>query len=278
MHLFYFSMRKSLLTLSILIFGFSISYSIENYPAGARSRALSNAFISVSDVWSTFHNQAGIARIQTLSAGFYYESRFMVDELSLAAGTLIQPTKSGNFGVAFYQFGKGSFKENKIGLSYAMNLSERFSAGIQLDYFSQRFPEDERSKGFVTFEAGAVYSPNNKLFLGAHVFNPILSGIETPEGKQKTPAVFRFGGHYRFDEMLMLIAEIQKDTENPVSIKTGIEFSLVQNLALRFGVSGKPFNYTAGLGYKIGKVTTDIAFGYHGNLGITPAVSLQFEL
>lgn len=278
MHLFYFGMRKSCLTLSILIFGFSISYSIENYPAGARSRALSNAFISVSDIWSNFHNQAGIAGIKSISAGFYYESRFMVDELSLAAGTLILPTKTGNFGIAFYQFGKGSFKENKIGLSYALPLTEKLSAGIQLDYFSQRFPENERSKGFVTFEAGAVYSPNKKLYLGAHVFNPISAGIETAEGKQKIPAVFRLGGHYQFDEMVMLITEVQKETGHPFSVKSGIEFSPVRNLSLRFGVSGKLFSYTAGMGYKFGKITTDIAFGYHGNLGITPVVSIQFEL
>lgn len=278
MHLFYFSMRKSCLTLSILIFGFSISYSIENYPAGARSRALSNAFISVTDAWSTFHNQAGIAGLENISAGFYYESRFMIDELSLAAETLILPTKSGNFGIGFSQFGKGSFKENKFGLSYALALSEKLSAGIQLDYFSQRFPENDRSKGTATFETGFIYSPNKKLFLGAHVFNPISAGIDTPEGKQKMPAVIRFGGHYQFDEMVMLIAEIQKDTENPLSVKSGIEFSPVRNLALRFGVSGKPFSYTAGIGYKFGKINTDIGFGYHGNLGITPAVSIQFEL
>ncbi len=271
-------MRKSCLTLSILILGFSVSYSIENYPAGARSRALSNAFISISDVWSTFHNQAGIAGINHGSAGFYYESRFMVDELSLAAGSVILPTKSGNFGIAFSQFGKGSFKENKYGLSYALILSKKLNAGIQFDYFSQRFPENDRLKGCATFEAGVIYKPTQKLFFGAHIFNPVLNGIETLEGKQKMPAVFRIGGHYQFNEMAMLIFETEKDTENPLVIKTGAEFSPVRDLFLRFGVSGKPFTYTAGIGYRIGKITTDIGFGYHGNLGITPAVSIQFEL
>ncbi len=271
-------MKKRICILILSVFVFVNSYAIENYPAGARSRALSNAFISVSDVWSTFHNQAGIAGIQNISAGFYYESRFMVDELSLAAGTFILPTKSGNFGIGFFQFGKGSFKENQFGLSYSKALSEKLSAGIQLDYFSQQFPENERSKGFATFETGIIYSPNKKLFLGAHVFNPILGGIETLEGKQKMPAVIRIGGHYKFDEMVMVILEVQKDTENAASVKSGIEFLPVRNLALRFGVSGKPFSYTAGIGYRFGKISTDIGFGYHGNLGITPAVSVQFEL
>jgi hypothetical protein len=61
-------------------------------------------------------------------------------------------------------------------------------------------------------------------------------------------------------------------------IKSGLEFSPVKNFALRFGVSGKPVNYSAGIGFQTGKIVTDIGFSYHGNLGLTPSVSIQFIL
>lgn len=275
---FCYIMKKPLLTFLLIFYGFSKLTAIENYPSGARSLALSHAFVSISDTWSTFHNQAGLANFETISIGFFYESIFNLDELSLAAGSFILPVKSGTFGLSFFQFGKGTFKENKIGLAFAKQLSDKLSAAIQLDYLSQILPENERSKGFATFECGFIYSPTKDLYLGAHVFNPILSGIETPYGKQKMPAVFRIGGHYQFDETVLITVETQKDTNNPFIIKTGIEFSPAQNLALRFGVSGKPVNYTAGIGYRIGKISTDIGFGYHGNLGFTPSVSIQYHL
>ncbi len=271
-------MKKKLTFLIFWIFAATFSYAIENHPAGARSLALSNAFVSVSDIWSTFHNQAGLAGFSQLSGGIYYESRFSVDLLSLAAGTLVLPTKSGNFGLSFFQFGKGSFKENKVGLAFAKQLGDTFSAAVQLDYLSQTFPENERSRGFATFELGVIYKPTEKLFLGTHVFNPIYGGIETLNGKQKMPVVIRIGGHYQFDEKILWIVETQKNSEHPFVLKTGIEFSPVQNLFLRFGVSGKPVNYTSGIGYRVGKVSTDIAFSYHANLGVTPSVSLQIEL
>ena len=271
-------MKKKLAFLIFSIFTSTFSYAIENHAVGARPLALSNAFVSVSDVWSTFHNQAGLASFDKLSAAVYYESRFSVDELSLAAGTFVLPTKSGNFGLSFFQFGKGSFKENKVALAFAKQLGETLSAAVQFDYLSQVFPENERANGFATFEAGIIYSPTGKLFLGTHIFNPISGGIETPNGKQKMPAVCRIGGHYQFDETILLIVEAQKDSENPILLKTGLEFSPVKNLFLRFGVSGLPVNYTAGIGYRVGKISTDIAFSYHGNLGLTPAVSLQIEL
>lgn len=250
----------------------------ENHPAGARARALSNAFVSISDTWNTFHNQAGLAGLKNYSAGFFYESRFMVEELSFAAGTVVIPVKAGTFGFGFSQFGKGSFKEHKAGLAFSKRLTKKLDAAIQLDYFSQQFPENENATGFATFEAGVIYAAKENLFIGAHVFNPVKGGIKTAEGLQKMPVIFRLGGHYQFPKMVLLILETEKNGKNPFVIKSGIEFIPAKNLSLRFGVSGKPVNYTAGVGFQAGKVHMDIAFGYHGNLGLTPSVSIQINL
>lgn len=271
-------MKKTFITLLCVLSGFLNVLALENQTAGSRSLSLSNAFVSVADTWSTFHNQAGIAGFESVSAGIFYESRFAIEELKQTAGTFIFPVHSGAFGFSFSQFGKGSFKENKIGLAFAKTLSEKFRAAIQLDYLSQLFPENREAKGFATFEAGIIYSPTKQLFFGAHIFNPFEGGIETPEGRQKMPATFRIGGHYQFDESLLWIVEAQKDTKNPFLLKTGIEFSPVKNFFLRFGISGKPVNYTSGIGYRFGKITTDIAFSYHGTLGITPSISLHIEI
>lgn len=270
-------MKKPLLTAVILLIVINLE-ATENYLAGAKARSLSNAFVSVSDTWNTFHNQAGLAGLETFSAGFFYESRFMVEELSFVATSIVLPIKAGTFGFSFSQFGKGTYKQHKAGLAFSKRLMQNLNASLQLDYFSQQFPENEKAYGFATFEVGLVYSATEELIFGAHIFNPIQAGIRTPEGLQKMPFVFRIGGHYQFQDMVMLILETEKSGSNPLLIKSGIEFSPVEFLALRVGVSGKPVNYTAGIGFKTGKITTDIGFSYHGNLGFTPSVSIQFNL
>lgn len=252
-------------------------HAFENYPVGARSLALSHASVSFSDVWAAFHNQAGLSDFKSISTGFFYESRFGIDELSLTAGSVVLPVKPGSFALSFFQFGKGTFKENKFGLAFSRGFSEKWSAGIQLDYFLQTFPENERSYGFATFEGGLLFHPSESFTLGAHVFNPVSGGIETPAGKNEMPVVFRIGGNYWFDKMLMVAFETEKDNQNPFLVKTGVEFWPVENFAMRLGVSGKPFKYTAGIGYRIGSFSADAGFGYHGNLGITPSVSIQFN-
>lgn len=253
-------------------------FASDNYLAGARSLALSHASVSFSDSWAAFHNQAGIAWVSDLTTGFYFESRFGLDELSLAAGILIMPTGQGAFAVSLYQFGKGTFRENKYGLAYARQLSGRWSAGLQLDFFSQLFPENGNSQGFATFEGGVIFNQSEKLHLGIHVFNPVHGGFDSTFGKLEMPLVIRGGGHYAFDETVLGAFEVAKDDLNPAVIKTGIEFLPADNFALRIGVSGKPFIYTAGFGYKAGPLSADIGFGYHGNLGITPSLSVQIEL
>jgi hypothetical protein len=271
-------MRKPFLTVFFLLFLILKLEAIENNFAGARAMALSNAFVSVPDPWNTFHNQAGLTGVENFSTGFFYESRFMIDELSHVAGTFVAPLKAGTFGFSFSQFGKGTYKEHKLGLAFAKRLTNKLNAAIQLDYLSTRFPENENAFGFATFEAGVVYAANDNLFFGAHVFNPISNGFDLPEETQKMPVVIRVGGHYQFAKMVLVTFETEKNIENPFLFKTGIEFSPVKNLALRFGVSGKPLKYTAGIGYTVGKISTDIGFGYHGNLGLTPAVSIQIAL
>ncbi len=271
-------MKKPFLTVTIIFLFILKPEASENRPAGARARALSNAFVSVSDPWSTFHNQAGLAVLRNYSAGVFYESVFLIEELSFVAGTFIAPVKAGTFGFSFSQFGKETYREQKTGLAFAKSLSKNLNAAIQLDYFSKHLPENERAFGFATFEAGLVYTVKNNLVLGAHVVNPVSNGFHLPAGIQKMPVSLRFGGHYQFPKMVLLIIETEKITENPFNIKTGIEFAPVQNLVLRFGAAGKSMNYTTGLGYTTGKISTDIGFGYHRYLGLTPSVSIQIAL
>jgi len=254
------------------------AFPIGNPFAGARALALSDAVVAVSDSWSAFHNQAGLASFSTVNAGIFYQSKFGLKELSLGAGTVIFPVKTGVFGLSFSQFGSGSFKEQKFSLAFAKNLSPKISAGIQIDYLTSLMPENQRSKGFATVEGGLLFRPEKNLVLGAHVFNPWQQGLKTVSGKIKSPAVFRFGGSYKFSEELTVCAETGKTIGNRVVYKSGVEYLPAKNMAFRFGVSMRPFVYSAGFGYRFGKIVADIGFGYHGYLGLTPSVSIQYSL
>ncbi len=250
----------------------------ENYPVGARAVGLSQAVVALSDTWSTFHNQAGLTATDNYSFGIFYESRYRVDKLSLVAGSAILPTQLGHFGISFFQFGKENFKESKIGLAYAKKLAQSLSAGVQLDYFFKRFPENPTAKSFITFEVGLLYDISRKITLGMHVFNPIVNGFSKEWTNEQSAANFRLGGVYRVTKETLVLFEMEKDTRYPIRYKSAIEFSPLNRLSLRFGVSAKPFKYTLGVGYKIKSFSADIGFSYHRHLGVTPSISVQYYI
>ena len=125
----------------------------------------------------------------------------------------------GTAGASFYQFGKGTFKESKLGLAFAKQLSEKLSAALQLDYFSNRFPENDGAFTFLTFECGIFYQLTHELALGAHVFNPVENGFETYYGKQKMPFTYRVGGHYLLSGNVLISTEVQKSKGFPAQVK-----------------------------------------------------------
>lgn len=271
-------MNKPLQILIVFIFlAVCPKLKAQDYLAGARFIGLSNASVSLNDTWSTFHNQATFSTNTTFSAGIFYESRFLLEEFSLSAFSFIVPSEFGNFGFSFLQFGQGTFKQQKYGAAYAKTLGKKLAAALQFDYFTSRYPENEKHFGFATFEAGLCYQTTEHITIGLHLFNPINNGFHFPEGKQALPSRYRIGGHYQFSKQLLLAAELEKQHNHPCHVKTGLEFMPFNNVSFRAGVSGKPFNYTAGIGYQYKNITTDIGFSYHGNLGITPSVSLQFQ-
>ncbi len=243
----------------------------DNHKAGARAAALSNAAISLSDIWASFHNQAALALIDNLSAGFFHDSKFNINKLSTTACSVIVPVNRGVFGISVLQFGKSSCSENKFGIAFAKGISEKWNAGIQIDYFSLLYPENPQYKGVATFEGGVLFSPNSNISFGAHIFNPVAEGITMP-------VIVRAGCHYLFSNNLMFIVETEKENRFPAVIKTALEFFPVEQLALRFGASGKPIKYSSGIGYILNKYSADISFGYHANLGITPSLSIQITL
>ena len=64
------SALRSLL-LVLLLLPASLHANNENDPAGARPAGMANAALSFTDIWSLYHNQAGLAYIDGIAAGVF---------------------------------------------------------------------------------------------------------------------------------------------------------------------------------------------------------------
>ena len=128
-----------------------------NIPLGARSAALGGASVTLSDLWSTQNNQAGLAHLDSIEVGVYAERKFMLPQLGYNAFAGAIPIKGGTFGLSYSRLGYAKYNENKIGLAFAKKLGDHISAAVQLDYLSKYIGDGYGKNG--TFAAEFGISP-----------------------------------------------------------------------------------------------------------------------
>lgn len=259
---------------------FSISFSVfagnENYSIGAGPAGVANAYVMTPGVWSSYHNQAGLSKLNNMTAGFYFENRYGISELGVQSFAFALPTNSGTFGFNITYFGYSEYNESKFGLAYGKAFGERFSAGIQFDYFYMHLPGDYGSKGTMVVEGGILVEPVDKLFIGVHVFNPTRAKI-ADFLDERIPTIMRVGVGYKFTSKLLVSLETEKDLDNKPRIKSGIDFQVMENFYLRTGIAINPSQNYFGLGYKIKNFTANIAFSTNPVLPMSSHISLVYS-
>lgn len=263
-----------LILLSFCLFLTSQAWN-ENNPVGARSSGLGNASVSFGDVWSAHHNQAGLGFVRDISAGAYYENRFLLKELSIKGGVVALPVKGGTFGLCISNFGYSLYNENKYSLSFAKTFGDKLSAGIAIDYLSTKIGEGYGSKGVLAAEFGIQAKPLKGLTIGAHVFNPTRSKI-ADYNDERLPTIIRFGGDYNFSDKVTVAIETEKDIAQKAIFKAGIEYKPVKEFYIRAGIGTNPTLTSFGFGINLKNLKIDIAANYHQTLGFSPQLGLTY--
>jgi hypothetical protein len=248
----------------------------DNRPVGARSAAMGNASVALSDLWSAFNNQAGLAYLETTNAGFYYENRYLLKELGYQAGAIAYPLKSGTLGLSFNHFGYSAYNESKIGLAFAKTFGKYLAFGLQLDYEMTRLAESYGSRNFVTFEAGMLANITPQLVLGAHIYNPFSAKL-AEYNDERAPVIFRLGAAYTLSDRFTLVAETEKNIYTDASVNAGIEFKANNQIFLRGGISTGQTAFSFGAGFLFGNLMLDISSSYHNILGYSPQASVSYK-
>ena len=235
--------------------------------------------VASQGLWALQNNPAGMANLEKISLGLYYENRWMLPETAYKCGAFALPTKFGTLGLSFNQFGSSKYNENKFGLAYAKDFGHYLQIGLQLDYLLLKIGNDYGSFSAVTFELGIQSHVTDKLTLGTYIFNPVNFSFEQTLNHEKLPIVFRFGMAYQFTKDFVGQCEIEKNTEREgVSLRGGLEYEAVKNLYIRAGVQSNPGILSFGLGYGIRFAQINVAAQLHNELGASMQIGMIFSI
>ena len=269
---------KHLLTFSLIILlSLNCRAGDEILPTGSRQAGMGRVSVAITDFWNSQNNQAGIALMDKISAGVYYESRFSLNQLSTKSAAVVVPTGIGVLGATFNYFGYSLYSEMKVGLVYARSFSPYFRMGVQLDYLQTSLGNEYGSKGNITFEIGIQSDITENLTIGAWVFNPIQVRL-ADYADERIPAVFRFGIAWHFSDHFFATVEAEKNTAfRPIIVRGGLEYGIKDRFFLRTGFSSGQEIFSMGFGFKIKILRFDISAVMHQSLGFSPQASMIFQ-
>ncbi len=274
-------LHKKLIFCLLILFVFSNKLAVASHDPtfrGARSSALGGSSVALNDFWGVFNNSAVNAYTRKISAGAYFENRYLLKELSYRGlGLIIPVAEKDAFGLNVQQFGYSQYMESKVGLSYSKKFSESFAAGLQFDYLNTSIGEGLGNKSLFTFEFGLYSKFNKNLSVGFTAFNPARVKLsDYNDYNEYVPVVFKLGVRYDFSENLLVITEVEKDILNSPILRVGIDYKLSDMFFVRGGVSTGVVAYSFGMGINVKNFKFDIATSVHQVLGASPQVSLQY--
>ena len=249
------------------------------HPMGGRAAAMGGSSVAAQGLWAMQNNPAGMASLEKISLGLYYENRWMLPETAYKCGAFALPTKFGNLGLSFNQFGSSKYNENKFGLAYAKAFGRYLQIGLQLDYLLLKIGNDYGKYSAVSFELGLQSQVTDKLTLGTYIFNPVNFSFEQTLNHEKLPIVMRFGLAYKFTKDFIGQCEIEKNTEREgVSLRGGLEYEVARNFFIRAGVQSNPGILSFGLGYAISFAQINVAAQLHNELGASAQIGMIFSI
>ena len=245
-----------------------------NATGGALSNGMAGNGVTLTGVDAIFNNQAGIADIEKFSFIASTELRNSIPDLvGFGVGISLPVDGFGVFALSASNLGLADYKEQKIGLAYARSLFNNFDLGLQLDLLNTSIVNfGSRTTG--TFELGFMADFGTKFTIGAHIFSPVTVSILNEDNDVNSR--LRIGGSYTPSNKVRVLLELEKWFQNDLTVKGGFEYQLVENIAVRIGMSTNPVFYSVGLSYNIfGDLLIDGAYSTHATLGGTPSFSIK---
>jgi hypothetical protein len=271
---------------------------------GARAVAMGNAFVSVADdATAIYWNPAGVARIQksVLSinhcawladisfsqAAYIFHFGFLPGTLGVSARALYmaeEPVRT-----PFRPQGEGTWFDAgdvAYGLTYARSLTDKFSAGLSVNFVQSTLATYSASA--TVFDFGTLYNTGYRsLKIGMAIQN-IGSDMKFIEASVKMPTVFRVGMSMNLyesaDHLVLAAGDFSHPPDNRERASMGMEYGFKEFFFVRGGYNFKYDleRFSAGLGFKVAaslnaEARLDYAYSDMQEMPAVHRVSIDFR-
>ena len=249
------------------------------FVVGARAWGIANATVARHDQFSIYGNVAGMAGAKQPAVFSSFDSHFGFEGLNTVAFAVTTPFSSdlsGGFSVS--RFGDKFYNELSMGIGAGHRIN-RVSLGMKVNYLQTAIsiPSFAASHKAFVAELGGIVRLTSALSMGAHIYN-LLQSSYSGDSRLRVPTVLKAGFQYSPAEAVTFSAEMNKNTDQPVSFRAGLEYQFLKKIYLRTGIATRPANHYFGTGFSASKFRIDYAVNTHPQLGWSHHFSLLYFL
>jgi hypothetical protein len=220
-------------------------------------------------------NPAAFGSLAFNSIFIYSEQRFLLSELSAYRfGTGIK-TKSGVFGLQGSFEGQPDYRHVSTTLNYGRQLHERINIGLGFEYSSFHI-KGYGNAGFINLSAGTILKLTDNLRSGIAIRNIPAYQVNHLSNKQNPEFSIALG--YDLSENFYSALQFEKVPGHSNDIHFLVIYKARENLQIKGGLAIADPVYFGGFSFITNKIAFDIMSSYHPYLGLTPGLSIQFNL
>lgn len=188
----------------------------------ASSSSLAQTSVADSRSWSAFQTPAALARYSRNELAFLFDNRFFIKELSNKSLQAAFVTDKVNVGLAFSHFGYSLYHEMMAGVGLARNFADKFSIGVQFNYYTSYFAADNLYRSAILGQAGLMLFLSPKFHVGFHSFNPFQTHLKSEYSYKRLPSVYSLGLEYFMSERFT--CRMQGDREIASNYRLALSF------------------------------------------------------
>lgn len=259
--------------LNLIFYSASSAQNILSINPGAAGGAMGGIRSTHQGVLALYGNEAGLAFADNPAFYCSAERRFNTEGLNFYSLLGAIPTRFGNLGVSIFYHGYSEYNEKLLGVAYARKLLQNFSVGARFDFVQASIPI-YGSTSTVTAELGIQTMISPAVTFGFHVYNPFET--RWSEG-ENLPTILQMGLSYQPTNKVRISGEVEKASDFKANLKWGLQYLVIEELALRVGFNTQPALFSFGVGYALNNgILCDIGSTVHQELGLTPLAGFGY--
>lgn len=241
----------------------------------AKVLAYSGASAGINDIFAIHNNVGNLSWLKNNTLGTTVQNNYGISDYSSLFVAGSYKIKETTIAASLNHQFLSSVAEDRLQMAVSQKLLENLSFGVGLNYHIFNVANDAYSAIKIpTFNAGLSYIVSEKIQIGASVFNPNRTMLNTTL-LEKSKASSRLGMAFRVEKKLMWYTDAVLTSDQKLNFQNGLDYQYEQ-LSFRAGFATLNNQLSFGLGYESKKLNIDVGLQYHNQLGFSPALSLQY--